>query len=308
MPFELTILGSSSALPTSERYPTAQVLNILGRFFLIDCGEGTQIQLRRNKIGFSRLKHIFISHLHGDHYYGLIGLISTLNLLGIRSDIHIYSPSELKGLIQPQLDFIKGGMNVNLVFHPLNFKKEQKIYSDKRVEVFSFPVKHSISTCGFLFKEVGKQPNIRKEAIREYNIPIAQIKEIKAGAGFTTESGVVISNKKLTIPPPRPRSYAFCTDTAYSEKIVESIKNVDLLYHEATFLEELSEFAAKTRHSTAADAAKIAKLANAGKLIIGHFSARFNDTRLFEKEAKSIFENTVAVKEGMVFKVKIQKN
>src|SRR5680860_821988 len=146
MPFELTILGSSSALPTSDRYPTAQVLNILGRFFLIDCGEGTQIQLRRQRIGFSKIKHIFISHLHGDHYFGLIGLISTLNLLGLKTDVHIYSPSELKNLIQAQLDFIKGDMNVNLIFHPLNLKKQQKIFADKRVEVFSFPLKHSIPT------------------------------------------------------------------------------------------------------------------------------------------------------------------
>lgn len=304
MPFELTILGSSSALPTSERYPTAQVLNMLGRFFLIDCGEGTQIQLRRQKISFSKIKHIFISHLHGDHYFGLIGLISTLNLLGLKTDLHIYSPSELKNLIQPQLDFIRGDMKINLIFHPLNFKKQQKIYSDKRVEVFSFPVKHSISTCGFLFKEIEKQPNIKKELILQYNIPIAKIKDIKAGADFTTEAGKVISNKKLTTLPPQPRSYAFCTDTAYHEPIVDIIKGVDLLYHEATFLEELHDFAKKTLHSTATDAAKIAKLANVKKLIIGHFSARFNDSKLFEKEAKTIFKNTEAAKEGKTYKLK----
>jgi ribonuclease Z len=288
MPFELTILGSNSALPTSNRYSTAQVLNVLGRFFLIDCGEGTQIQLRRQKLGFSKIKHIFISHLHGDHYFGLIGLISTMNLLGIKSDIHIYSPSELKNLIQAQLDFIKGEMKVNLIFHPLNFKKTQKIYSDKRVEVFSFPVKHSISTCGFLFKEIQKQANIKKEIIQEFNIPIAEIKNIKAGDDFITEQGKIIPNEKLTTPPPRPRSYAFCTDTAYHEPIIDIIEGVDLLYHEATFLEELRDFAIKTKHSTACDAAKIAKLAKVKKLIIGHFSARFNDATLFEKEARTV--------------------
>ena len=305
MPFELTILGSSSALPTSERYPTAQVLNILGRFFLIDCGEGTQIQLRRQKIGFSKIKHIFISHLHGDHYFGLIGLISTLNLLGLKTDIHIYSPSELLNLLQPQLDSIKGEGKVNLIFHPLNFKKPQKIYSDKRVEVFSFPVKHSIPTSGFLFKEIQKQANIKKEAIQKFNIPIAKIKDIKAGFDFTTENGEVIPNKKLTTPPPKPRSYAFCTDTAYHEPIIDIIKDVDLLYHEATFPEEMKDFARKTLHSTATDAAKIAKLANVKKLIIGHFSARYNDASLFESEARSIFENTVAAKDGKTYKVKI---
>jgi len=303
MPFELTILGSNSALPTSDRYPTAQVLNILGRFFLIDCGEGTQIQLRRNKIAFSKIKHIFISHLHGDHYYGLIGLISTLNLLGLKTDIHIYSPSELKTLLQPQLDFIKGDMNVNLIFHPLNFKKPQQIFADKRVEIFSFPVKHSISTCGFLFREVKRQSNIKKEMVQEYKIPIAKIKEIKDGADFITAEGLFIPNEKLTNPPPNPRSYAFCTDTAFHLPIVDVIKDVDILYHEATFLEAMRDFANKTLHSTTIDAANIAKSANAKKLIIGHFSARYNDIKLFEKEARTVFENTEAAKEGKTYKV-----
>ncbi len=303
MPFELTILGSNSALPTSDRYPTAQVLKLPGRFFLIDCGEGTQIQLRRNKIGFSKIKHIFISHLHGDHYYGLIGLISTMNLLGLKTDIHIYSPSELKTLLQPQLDFIKGDMNVNLVFHPLNFKKPQQIYADKRVEVFSFPVKHSISTCGFLFREVQKQANIKKEMVLEFKIPIAKIKEIKDGADFITPDGEIILNEILTTPPPHPRSYAFCTDTAFHSPIADVIKDVDLLYHEATFLETMRDFAQKTLHSTTIDAANMAKLANAKKLIIGHFSARHNDIKLFEKEARTVFENTEAAKEGKTYKV-----
>ncbi len=303
MPFEVTILGSSSALPTSERYPTAQVINILGRYFLIDCGEGTQIQLRRNKIGFGKIKHIFISHLHGDHYFGLIGLISTLNLLGLKSELHIFAPSEIKNLLQPQLDYIRGEMTIKLIFHPLNFKKPQKIFSDKRVEVFSFPLKHSIPTCGFLFKEAKKQPNIRKDQIEKYQIPIAKIKEIKAGNGFKTDDGVTIANQELTIQPPKPRSYAFCTDTAFNPAITDFIKDVDLLYHEATFPEEMREFAEKTLHSTTIDAARIAKMANVGKLIIGHFSARFNDASIFEKEAKTIFKNTVAAKEGFTYKI-----
>lgn len=304
MPFELTILGSSSALPTSDKYPTAQVLNVLGRFFLIDCGEGTQIQLRRQKIGFSKIKHIFISHLHGDHYYGLIGLISTLNLLGFKTDLHIYSPSELKNLLQPQLDFLKGGMKLNLIFHPLNFKKQQRIYADKRVEVFSFPVKHSISTCGFLFKETEKQPNMRKEAIEYYKIPIAKIKGIKAGADFVSDGGKIIANEVLTTLPPAPRSYAFCTDTAFYPPLAEIVKGVDLLYHEATFLEEMRDFAKKTLHSTAIDAATIAKMANVKKLVIGHFSSRFHDIKLFENEAKTIFENTEAAKEGKTYVIR----
>ena len=303
MPFELTILGSNSALPTSDRYPTAQVLNVLGRFFLIDCGEGTQIQLRRNKIGFSKIKHIFISHLHGDHYYGLIGLISTLNLLGLKTDLHIYAPSEIKNLLQPQLDFLKGDLGLTLIFHPLNFKKPQQIFIDKRVEVLSFPLKHSISTCGFLFRELPKKANIKKEMILEYNIPVAKIKEIKDGADFITSDGKIIPNEKLTNSPARSRSYAFCTDTTFHRPIIEVIKNVDLLYHEATFLENMRELATKTMHSSTIDAANTAKLSNAKKLLIGHFSARYNDIKLFENEARTVFENTEAVKEGKTYKV-----
>lgn len=303
MPFELTILGSSSALPTSDRYPSAQVLQVLGRFFLIDCGEGTQIQIRRSKINFAKIKHIFISHLHGDHYYGLIGLISTMNLLGLKQDLHIYSHSELKNLIQAQLDFIKGEMKITLIFHPLNFKKPQKIFSDKKVEIYSFPVKHSIPTCGFLFKEIEKPANIKKEVIQKFNIPIAKIKEIKAGADFITNKGERIKNEELTIPPVPPRSYAYCTDTAYYEPIIDLIKNVDLLYHEATFPEEMSDFAHKTSHSTAKEAAQIAKMAQVNSLILGHFSARYNDASIFLKEAKSIFKNTHLAKEGKTFPV-----
>jgi ribonuclease Z len=226
-----------------------------------------------------------------------------MNLLGLKTDIHIYSPSELKNLLQPQLDFIKGEMNVNLIFHPLNFKKPQQIYADKRIEVFSFPVKHSISTCGFLFREVKKQANIKKEMVQEYKIPIARIKEIKDGADYVTPEGELIPNENLTNPPPHPRSYAFCTDTAFHLPIVEVIKDVDLLYHEATFLEAMRDFAQKTLHSTTIDAANMAKLTNAKKLLIGHFSARYNDVKLFEKEARTVFENTEAAREGTTYQV-----
>ncbi|PIF06520.1 MAG: ribonuclease [Draconibacterium sp.] len=303
MPFELTILGSSSALPTSERYPTAQVLNVSGHLFLIDCGEGTQIQLRRYKINFSKIKHIFISHRHGDHYYGLIGLISTMNLLGIKSDLHIFAPSEIQSFLQPQLADIRGENTINPIFHPLNFKKKTRIYTNKKVEVFSFPLKHSIPACGFLFKEVGKQANIKKEMIAKYSIPIARIKDIKSGADFITNSGEIIPNQTLTIPPPAPRSYAFCTDTAYYPQLASIVKNVDLLYHETTFPEAMREFAERTRHSTTLDAARIAYNAQVKKLLIGHFSARFHDTSLFEKEAREIFANTIAVREGDVYSV-----
>lgn len=303
MPFTLTILGSSSAIPTSERYPTAQVLEVPGRYFLIDCGEGTQIQIRRHKVKFSKIQHIFISHLHGDHYYGLIGFISTLNLLGIKNDIHIYAPSELRELIQPQLQFLKGEMGFKVIFHPLNFKRPQKIYADKKVEVFSFPVKHTISACGFLFKEIQKQANIKKECIAQYNIPIAQIKEIKAGADFVTAAGEIIPNANLTIPPPKPHSYAFSTDTIFRPSNAKIFQNVDLLYHEATFLDDMKDWARKTGHSTAAEAAKMAQLANAKKLIIGHFSSRYKDITPLVEEARTIFENTEAAEDGNSYNI-----
>lgn len=303
MSFELTILGSNSALPTSNRYPTAQVLQVPGRCFLIDCGEGTQIQLRRNRINFSKIQHIFISHLHGDHYYGLIGLISTMNLMGIKGDLHIYAHSEIKNLLQPQLNFIRGDMTVRPVFRPLNFKKPQTIFESRSVEVISFPVKHSLPTCGFLFREKQKPANIRKEMIDVYNIPIASIRAIKEGADFVTTDGDIIENEQLTTPPPNPRSYAFCTDTAFHPPLAEIIQGVDLLYHEATFLEELKDLAEKTLHSTAKQAAQMALLSGAKKLLIGHFSARFKKTDGFLEEAKQMFENTEVAEEGNTYQI-----
>jgi ribonuclease Z len=303
MPFEVTILGSSSATPTSDRYPTAQVINARGRYFLTDCGEGTQIQIRRQKIGFGKINQILISHLHGDHYYGLIGMISSFNLLGITNDIHIYSHSQLKELIQPQLDFLKKDLQFKIIFHPLNFKTPEKIFFDEKVEVYSFPLKHSIPCCGFLFKEREREYNIIKECISQYKIPVADIKKIKRGADFITGDGRIIPNNQLTIPPPPPRSYAFCSDTAYYPAIVNTIKNVDLLYHEATFTEELKDWAKNTLHSTALDAAKIAQAANAKKLILGHFSARYKDIDLFLQEAKTIFPETFAAVDGYTFKI-----
>lgn len=301
MAFKLTILGSSSATPTTKRYPTAQVLNASGRFFLIDCGEGTQIQIRRQKIGFSKIKHIFISHLHGDHYYGLIGLISTLNLFGLKNDLHIYSPSQLRDIIQPQLDFIKGRLQFKIIFHPLNFKKEQLIYEDKKIEVTSFPLKHSINCCGFLFREKPAEANIKKDYIQKYNIPFSQIRLIKQGADLMTSEGEIIPNKQLTIPPPEPDSYAYCSDTAFHPPVAKIIKGVKLLYHESTFTEELRELANKTLHSTAADAAKIAKMAQVKKLILGHFSSRYESAEPFIREAAAIFKNSVEAVDGRTY-------
>jgi ribonuclease Z len=304
MPFELTILGSSSAIPTFERYPTAQVLNVLERFFLIDCGEGTQIQARRLGIRLGRINRIFISHLHGDHYFGLAGLISTMSLLGFNNDLHIYSHSELINLISPQLGLMKEEMKFQVVFHPMNMKKVQVIFEDDLVEVTSFLAKHSIPTCGFLFREKPKLPNIRKDMIEKYNIPIRNMQEIKKGAGFSTESGETIPHSELTIPAKKPRSYAFCTDTAYYEPIADVIKGVDLLYHEATFQNDKKHLASQTLHSTAEQAATIALKAGAKKLLIGHFSNRYKKLDGFLEEARRIFPETYLAVDGGKHKIK----
>ncbi len=304
MPFQLTILGTSSALPTSNRYPTAQILEVSGRFFLIDCGEGAQTQMRKYKIGFSKINHIFISHLHGDHIFGLIGLISTLALLGRKNDLHIYSHSELQKFLTAQIQFLyPDDISFKIIYHPLNFKKEQKIFEDKLVMVKSFPLNHRIPTCGFRFDEKPLLPNLRPEKIEQYHIPIRDRQRIKEGGDFTTEDGQLISHDELTIKKHQPRSYAFCSDTRFDESYIESVRNVDLLYHEATFAEENRMLAQTTYHSTGKDAAAVAAKAQVGKLIIGHFSARYKDLSPILKEALEIFQNTEAICEGQVFHI-----
>jgi len=308
IPFQLTILGSSSATPTSERYPTAQVLNALGQFFLIDCGEGTQHQIRKNNISLLKINHIFISHLHGDHFFGLIGLISTLSLMGRKTDLHIYAHSELQKYTISQIRYLKmEDLGYQLIFHPLNFKKPQIIFENKKLKVKSFPLKHRIDCCGFRFDEKEREPNIIKEQIDLFNIPIREIKNIKEGADFITENGTIIPNSKLVRKPLKPRSYAFCSDTCYLEKIVEQIRKVDLLYHEATFAETEKELAEKTFHSTAKQAAKIASLAKVKKLLIGHFSARYKDTKILQNEARTIFKKSFAVRENKTYSIKLKK-
>ena len=304
MPFQLTILGTSSALPTSNRYPTAQVLNVRGRFFLIDCGEGTQTQMRKYKIGFSKINHIFISHLHGDHIFGLIGLISTFALLGRTNDLHLYAHSEIQSFLAPQIKFLyTEDIPFLLVYHPLNFKKEQLIYADKNVSVYSFPLDHRISTCGFRFEEKPSLPNLTSEKIEEYQIPIRDRQRIKEGDDFTTRDGRIIPNSELTKNKHRARTFAFCSDTRYNESYIKSIRNVDLLYHEATFASDNKDLAQTTHHSTGEDAARIAQKAEVGKLIVGHFSARYKDHSIILREAQAIFQNTEAITEGDIIQV-----
>jgi ribonuclease Z len=308
MTFELTILGSSSAIPTSERYLTAQVLNVLERFFLIDCGEGTQIRLRQMKFSFDRIRHIFISHLHGDHFYGLPGFISTRNLMGIKTDLHIYSHSELTWLLEPILEHLKYDLAFRIIFHPLNLKKYDRVYSDDKVEIFSFPLNHSVPCCGFLFREKQHEANLIKEQILRYQIPVSMLKSIKQGADFIDETGKEIPNAELTYPLVPPRSFAFCTDTTCMDEVTEYISRVDLLYHEATFLQTHEDLARLTLHSTARQAAVLAAKAEVGKLVIGHFSTRYKKTDQFLEEARAVFENTELAVDGARFTVPLQKN
>jgi ribonuclease Z len=299
MSFAVTILGSSSALPTINRNLTAHLLNVDERFFLVDCGEGTQLQLKKCKAKFSRLDHIFITHLHGDHIFGLPGLISTFNLLGRKHALHIYAHPDLKKVLDQYLSYFYTKLDFSLVYHPLNLTSPGIIFENKRITVQSFPLKHRIPTCGFIFKENPRLLNIRKEMIDYHAIPIREIVNIKRGSDFITEEGNVIPNEALTYASAPPKSYAFCSDTAYTEEIIPYIKNADLLYHEATYSEEDNDRAIEHFHSTAAQAATIAKLSNAGKLLIGHFSARYKDTTPLIEQARKIFPNTVGAEDGM---------
>lgn len=289
MKFSLTILGSSSALPTSDRFLTAQVLNVNERFFLMDCGEGTQIQLRRCRIPFGKINHIFISHLHGDHVFGLPGLLSTFNLLGRVNDLHIHAHKSLKQILNQFLGQFYTNLGYNLIYHPLEEGKFSLTYEDKTLEIFSFPLQHRIECWGFLVKEKSKMRNIRKEVIDMYGIPIREIVNIKQGSDFITSDGNIIPNEKITVPPPAGKSFAFVTDTKFLPENAEIIKGVDLLYHESTFLQEDAELAETTYHSTSVQAAQMAQLAKVKKLVIGHFSSRYKNYNLFLEQAHSVF-------------------
>lgn len=307
MTFELTILGSSSAVPTSKRNLTAHVLNVHERFFLIDCGEGTQIQLRRNKIQFGKIDHIFISHLHGDHIFGLFGLISTFNLLKRDKDLNIYAHPELENILTRHIEYFERNLSFKIIYHHLNPKENEIIFEDNKLTIETIPLKHRVPCCGFLFKEKPHLKNIKKDFLEKFQVPISQIQKIKEGSDFVMDSGEIISNDEITIPAFKQRSYAYCTDTAYSEKIIPIITNVDLIFHEATYANNLKKQAKETFHSTAEQAAAIAKKANAGKLLIGHFSARYKDLTNLITEAKVVFENTIVAEDGEKYDIPLSR-
>ena len=301
--FDLHILGCGSALPTRRHLPAAQILNVREKLFLIDCGEGTQLQFRQTRLNYNKIYDIFISHLHGDHCFGLIGLISTMGMLGRTAPLMIHAHRELEVLMRPQLDFFCKDLSYEVRFLPFNPSKSELIYEDRSIQVFTLPLRHRIPTAGFLFRERERDRHILKDMIDFYKIPLKSIPGIKAGADFTTEDGEIVPNDRLTLPPTPSKSYAYCSDTAYSEKLIPLIKGVDVLYHEATFGESELDRAKSTMHSTAAQAAGIAKKANVKKLIIGHYSARYVNEKDLLKEACLLFPNTILSDEGLLVEI-----
>nr|WP_321228129.1 ribonuclease Z [uncultured Psychroserpens sp.] len=298
---KLTILGCYSATPQVNTNSTAQVLEIKNHTFLIDCGEGTQVELRRNKVKFSRVKRIFISHLHGDHCFGLAGLISTFNLLTREADLHIYAPKGLKEVITMQMKLSNSWTNYQLIFHELTSKSSELIYEDDKVEVHTIPLDHRIYTNGFLFKEKLGERKLDMNAVLNSDIDIAYYRKLKQGANVLDNNGNMVENSLVTKDPKPSKSYAFCSDTAYNESIIPIIKDVDVLYHESTFLEKHESLTKHTKHSTAKQAATIAKKANVGTLILGHYSTRYDQLSEFKIEAKEIFPHVKLSRDGKQF-------
>ncbi|VXC41496.1 Ribonuclease Z [Flavobacterium sp. 9AF] len=295
---KLTILGCYAATPRTITNPTSQVLEIKNQMFLIDCGEGTQVQLRKHKIKFSRINHIFISHLHGDHFYGLIGLISTFMLLNRENDLHVYGPKGIKELILMQLKASGSYTGYNLYFHELHSNESEIIFEDEKVIVKTIPLQHRVYTNGYLFKEKNTQRKLNIEAVERHKIDSCYFQKIKSGGDITLEDGSIIKNNELTFDPDKEKSYAFCSDTVYNESILPIINEVDALYHESTFLESEAHLAEKTMHTTAKQAAKIAKEANVKNLIMGHYSTRYGNINLFKEEAQTIFNNVILADDG----------
>ena len=305
MGYKLTILGCHSATPRVNAHPTAQYLEINSRHFLIDCGEGTQRQMRLNKVGFSKISTIFISHLHGDHFFGLIGLISTFGILNREKELHIHGPKGIKEVINIQLKHSKSYVKYKIIFNELNSTESELIFEDEKVKVYTIPLNHRVYTNGFLFKEKEKSRKINISAIKEFKeIDKCDYNNLKAGKDFKLDSGDVIKNSELTYNPEKPLSYAYCSDTSYKPTIIEIIDGVDLLYHESTFLTDKEDLAKKTGHSTAKQAATIAKKANVKKLVLGHYSSRYKNISLFKKEAQEVFENVSLAETGRVFSSK----
>ena len=302
-PFKIHIIGCGSALPTGKHTVSSQVVEIRNKMFLVDCGEGTQAQLRRSHIRFSKISHIFISHLHGDHCLGLVGMLSSFGMLGRTAPIHIFAPAALEKVLQLQIDTFCHGLDFPLVFHATETTQNKVIYEDHSVEVYSIPLQHRVPCCGFLFREKQGMPHIRRDIEDMYGISVSQINNIKRGLDGVTASGETIDNAQLVYPAEKARSYAYCSDTVYVPTLCGMLEGVDVLYHESTYGKDNEKMACKYMHSTAEQAATVARDAHVGKLLLGHYSARYEDERVLLEEARSVFPNTVLSDEGMVIEV-----
>lgn len=302
-PVKITILGSGSALPTKNNFHASQVLEMRGKSYMIDCGEGTQIKIRQYKVNIARLDNIFVSHLHSDHCIGIVGLISTLAMLGRKNTLTIHAHKDLEAIMSPMINYFTDDDSFKVIFNPINPSKKVMIYEDKGLTVTTIPLKHRVPSCGFLFEERQRERHLIKSMIEAFEIPLKDLKSIKKGADFIDKNGFLVKNERLTTPADKPRKYAYISDTLYTEKIISQIEGVDCLYHEATFLEQDRERAKETFHTTALQAATIAQKANVEKLILGHYSARYKDHEPFIKEAKKIFDNTILAKDGLRFEL-----
>lgn len=301
--FNINILGCGSALPTTRHLATSQIVDLRDKLYMIDCGEGTQVQMRRMCVRFGRLAHIFISHLHGDHCFGLPGLISTLGMLGRTGELVVHGPKEVETYLRPVMDLFCRGMEFEVRFNPVDTRSHSLVMEDRSLSVYSIPLKHRIPTCGYLFAEKPKEAHIIREMTDFYQVPVRCMKDIKQGQDYVTPEGEVVPNSRLTRPAAPPKRYAFCSDTAYNRSIIPIIEGADLLYHEATFAECDLARAKETFHSTARQAAEIARDAHVKRLVIGHYSARYEDLSELHREAEAVFPGTILGNEGTVIPV-----
>ena len=298
-PFKVHILGCGSALPTLKHNASSQIIELRGKAFMIDCGEGAQMQFRRSRVHFGKINAIFISHLHGDHCFGLLGLLSTFGMLGRTAKLKVFAPSDYETLFKQQIDFFMQSMEYEIEFVPVDTTESKVVYDDKSLTVETIPLQHRVPCCGYLFREKPTLPHIRRDMLDYYEIPISQINNIKNGADWVLEDGTVVENAKLVLPADTPRSYAYCSDTRYMQTLSELVKGVTVLYHESTYTSAHEDRANLYYHSTARQAAMVAKEAGAGKLLLGHYSARYNNEKVLLKEAKTVFENSFLTNEGM---------
>ncbi|MDO4979870.1 MAG: ribonuclease Z [Prevotellaceae bacterium] len=302
-PFRLYILGCGSALPTLRHYATSQIVELRGKQFMIDCGEGTQMQLRRSRINFNKIQAVFISHIHGDHCFGLIGMISTFGLQGRTAPLHVYSPKELEQMLTAQVSLFCPHLSFEVVFHAVDPNVQKVVFEDNSLTVETIPLEHRMPCCGYLFREKNTLPHIRRDMIDYLEIPVSQINNIKMGADWTREDGTVVPNSELVTPADPPRSYAYCSDTRYIPILHERLKNVDLLYHESTYGEDNLNRAETYWHSTARQAALVARDAGAKRLLLGHYSSRYQDENVLLEEARAVFKNTYLTDENDVFDI-----